>query len=233
MQVTWFGLPDKRSKALTIGAKYYFTGKPCKYGHLSRRHADDRKCLECDRLYALKRQARAPERERAIFAEWREKNRPRVRENHKRSRTKNAEKVAARLRQWWIANGETQAAKRKTWAAENRHVIYALNAKRRAAEIQATPPWADRYAEEFKAIYAESIRLSKETGIKHHVDHYYPLRGKNSCGLHVPWNLQVIPAKENLSKRNRDPEATIIGSKTVSGSKSRSGVEKISVADVG
>ncbi len=41
------------------------------------------------------------------------------------------------------------------------------------------------------------MRLESETGVTHHIDHIKPL-----CegGLHVPENLQVIPAKVNLLK---------------------------------
>jgi len=74
-------------------------------------------------------------------------------------------------------------------------------AKRRAAKLRRTPPWADHRA--IRRVYEEARRLTNETGIPHHVDHVTPLCGRAVSGLHVETNLQIIPGSENCRKHNR------------------------------
>jgi hypothetical protein len=83
----------------------------------------------------------------------------------------------------------------------NKHLYVARLNKRRACKVSATPAWADLDA--IKCIYKRSRQISIETGILHHVDHIVPLQGETVNGLHVEYNLQIIPAKQNLSKANK------------------------------
>lgn len=39
-----------RAKAIERGLPRYFTGKPCKYGHVAERYTLQSHCLECDRI---------------------------------------------------------------------------------------------------------------------------------------------------------------------------------------
>ena len=72
----------------------------------------------------------------------------------------------------------------------------------RAMRLQAMPSWVDK--DEIRKIYKESRRLTLETGIRHSVDHIFALQAKDSCGLHVPWNLQILTLSENCAIGNRN-----------------------------
>jgi len=80
-------------------------------------------------------------------------------------------------------------------------------ATKRAFKLKATPKWlTEKDNEQINFIYSEAARLSICIGIKMHVDHIVPLKGNNVCGLHVPWNLQIITARENIIKGNKYDE---------------------------
>jgi hypothetical protein len=95
---------------------------------------------------------------------------------------------------WFLANTAKALAASRAWKRENPEAHSAIQAHRRAAKLQRTPAWADLTA--IKALY-----LSCPTD--HHVDHIVPLQGETVCGLHVHYNLQHLPAVENLRKGNR------------------------------
>ena len=86
----------------------------------------------------------------------------------------------------------------------NKHLYRAKESKRRSAKFFATPPWlTDEQLNEIKDIYWLAQDLRRITGEDYHVDHIIPLQGDEVRGLHVPWNLQILPADINLSKGNR------------------------------
>jgi 5-methylcytosine-specific restriction endonuclease McrA len=68
------------------------------------------------------------------------------------------------------------------------------------------PKWlSDEQLEDMRQIYLEARRITAETGVKHEVDHIHPIKGLGLCGLHVPWNLQIITLSENKRKSRKLP----------------------------
>lgn len=68
----------------------------------------------------------------------------------------------------------------------------------------AQPNWlSPKQIKEMDDIYWLAQDLKIVTGEVYHVDHIVPLRGTNICGLHVPWNLQILPADLNIRKSNK------------------------------
>lgn len=120
--------------------------------------------------------------------------------NYKRSRKAKLERKAGGAwgRGLWPAEVYHNAVTRKCPAHHAQSL--ADTAVRRAAEIRAMPVWADRAA--IRSVYAESVETTRRTGIPHDVDHIVPLRGKTVSGLHVHWNLRVIPSSVNRAKSN-------------------------------
>lgn len=125
------------------------------------------------------------EKAAAITLAWQKKNRDRVNENYRRYYAKNKESVKARKILAIASDLPKDAAK---------------SAMRRFGRTKATPSWANKF------FMAEAYRLAalreQVFGFKWHVDHIVPLKGEKVCGLHVENNLQVIPAVENIRKKN-------------------------------
>ena len=187
-------LPTTREEAKKTGSKYYFTGQPCKHGHIAPRKTKGT-CIEC------------------LKVEWIKGNETRAdyfREYNKR------EDVKDRKNEWYQENRETvinSAATRpahvlreyrNAWKVNNKTQIRADTKARRRKHREATPPWLTRKQKsEIRQLYQIAITMTQTTGEQYVVDHIVPLRSHEVCGLHVPWNLRVITQEENLKKSNK------------------------------
>ena len=116
----------------------------------------------------------------------------------------NRDKMEAKHKIWRDANKDKTKAQRKIYCKANRSKVNALQAAYHASKLNASPPWlTDTHKAHIKRTYALAAMMTEATGVPYHVDHIVPLRGKDICGLHVPWNLQALRADLNHSKSNK------------------------------
>jgi hypothetical protein len=197
--------------------KHYGTCRKCRVkAQNDRRLANLDESRKKTREYLREWRAKNPEKAAAINKKYDEQNREKRSEYAKQYREANPEKTKADHAKWVEENPEKikayskKATKawldrnpdyQKNFYQANKQIYMAASARRRAAQDSATPAWLTAID---KAMIQEMYDVSEarytQTGIKHHVDHIVPIKGKNVAGMHVPWNLQVITAHENLSK---------------------------------
>lgn len=175
-----------RKEATAAGMKRYYTGKPCKHGHVSERQTSNGTCVECAS---------------SKKSEYYKTNQSKRQEHNSRYYKKNEEAIRQVNAEWRNDNPERMAKIRSDYYQKNKPSYLASSRARKKHILMATPPCADMEA--IERVYYEAQRLTIETGIPHDVDHIVPLRGEDVCGLHVEWNLRPIPASENRSKANK------------------------------
>lgn len=163
-----------RQIAIENGETHYFTGKPCKHGHISLRRVKDRKCNECENIAK------------------------------KEYVNNNKEIIKVQSRISYIKHKEKHLAQKRKYRQANKGAINSLNAARKERIKKAIAKWLtkdDLWI--IKEIYRLAEQRTKLHGFQWHVDHIIPIKGDSICGLHVPKNLQVIPWLDNIRKKNK------------------------------
>jgi len=103
-----------------------------------------------------------------------------------------------------LESPEKVRARTKAWKEANPAKVIANTTKRKKHIRLRTPNWLTPIDfERIQTQYQLAALLTKVTGSPWEVDHYVPLLGKNVSGLHIPFNLRVIPRQENLAKSNK------------------------------
>lgn len=124
--------------------------------------------------------------------------------NQKAYRLANPELIKSQRRARYILNRSKRIKATLDWQKNNPGKINAKNKLRKLSKKHRTPSWLS--AEQLKEIQ-EFYILAKELqwlSIEPlEVDHIVPLNGKYVSGLHVPWNLQILPKSMNVQKGNK------------------------------
>lgn len=105
-------------------------------------------------------------------------------------------------RNWYRRNAKKKRRQTSEWKRRNPDARCAMNAVYRARKRNQTIKLTTEQNAAIREYYRRAKKLTKATGISHHVDHMVPLNHPLVCGLHVPWNMQILPDKLNVKKSN-------------------------------
>lgn len=195
-----------RKDARTAGLLYYFTGKPCKYGHIEERYAPNGGCKQCRRESVLEFRS-VPE------------NLEKVRKSSKLWKIRNAEKLRQKRIERWANDADfrqrtmayinaNRERYRSYYRLDNASPEKAKKLRAAASKKSGVRRGAEGYfsADDISRILKMQnykcawCRKSLRNG--HHVDHILPIA---KGGTNWPKNLQCLCPTCNLSKGAKHP----------------------------
>lgn len=156
-------------------------------------------CKPCKLEYQRNNPNRA-----ASVNKYREANRELCNARSVACQAKKREHYNAKTQEWREKNRDHWLEYRRSWYANHRAEDIA-RVRQRAGKIrQALEHLTPAEIAEIRGLY-DFCRIFK--GFE--VDHIVPLNGKAVSGLHVPYNLQVLPISANRSKGNKFDQQAI------------------------
>ena len=162
------------------------------------------RCRPCNQAYSNQHRKENPD----LYQQWDkkkyEKDKERIKARQRQYTKDNKEVISLKNKARYYERRAEYLTQKKEYYRENSDKVKARVSLRRGYKQDATPSWlSEEDIQCMEDIFTFCKVISEESGELHHVDHIIPLKAKDVCGLNVPWNLQVLTAKENLSKGNR------------------------------
>ncbi|QDP56542.1 MAG: hypothetical protein Tp118SUR00d2C21406351_48 [Prokaryotic dsDNA virus sp.] len=220
-----------RKEAKAKNLTRYYTGEPCKYGHVDERRVSNSDCMSCRRkrykTYASKNQ----EKVKARAKKYRENNKDKIQEYY----DKNKNRIAKLKREYQVENAQKIKEYQREWTKNNREyirgyvneknkndpirkisnhsrsMIYRIMKSTGGKKVNNTSDIVGYTSKELKE-YLESLFLDGMTWENHgewHIDHIVPVSWWLKNGVTDPTmvndllNLQPLWAKDNLAKSDK------------------------------
>lgn len=211
-----------RREAIKSELVSYFTGKPCKFGHVDKRYTVNGVCYSCReqyyidhkenfRQYRIDNEEHYKQHSKQYCKRYYDGHKSSIKQYHKQYRVDHIEHITQRDNQYRINNKEHIKQHRiqnkehynqyhKQWRTDNPDKVALLTERRRLYLKSRTPKW---YEEDLiKQLYLKRDQLNNTWGTNLEVDHIIPIISKTVCGLHCWANLQLLDASLNSSKNN-------------------------------
>lgn len=193
-----------REEAKARGLVRFFTGKPCKHGHVAERFVSGRVCCECQKVNSRIFASRHPERVAQNRSVQKAKNASYFRDYYARNREARKAQASA----WYEANKDRALRACRDWAERNRDKVREMGrrSRRKRRAIQANVGGSHTAADLDRIFQRQRGKCAlckcSLAAVAKELDHIIPIsRG----GDNNPGNLQWLCRPCNRSKSNKDP----------------------------
>lgn len=157
-------------------------------------------CKICRLEYSRKESYKQKQKERDIRNI--EINNLRKKKHRQENKQRYSELAKIHRKKCYNKNLEKAKERSKKWKKDNVHIcIEYVRARNQKKKIGINTLSKDQLLE-LREIYKQCREMNKIVNKKYAVDHIIPLNHPNVCGLHAPWNLQILTSEENNHKRN-------------------------------
>lgn len=171
-----------RKQAISQGLSRYFTGKPCKRGHVSERITGSSECVTCCKDRAADFRNRNP----LYTAQWNKEHKESRRISCASYRAENKEKITAYIADWSQNN-------------QDKRRIHRANRRAKTSEGKLS---ADLVARLFVLQKGRCACCGNALADNYHIDHIMPLA---LGGEHCDKNIQLLNQKCNNNKHAKHP----------------------------